>query len=203
MTDFEKPSLLFRIEMDYLKPFLLGPRVYRPYVDSLGLSGAERVMDYGCGNGVCLGYFARALEKGGTAVGLDSSRYMVEKAKKRLAAFQNVRIVHGDAMSSSFDPESFDLVSMVHVLHDIPRKKRSGVLAGLAKLLRYGGRMSLLEPTSPRHGIAPEEITELLSGAGFSVTKMTKEGRRVRVTAAKSGAEASLEGQQQSGALYP
>jgi hypothetical protein len=62
MTDFERPSLLFRIEMDYAKPLLPGPRVYRPYVESLGLSGAERVMDYGCGNGVCLGYFARALE---------------------------------------------------------------------------------------------------------------------------------------------
>jgi demethylmenaquinone methyltransferase/2-methoxy-6-polyprenyl-1,4-benzoquinol methylase len=171
--------------MDYLKPFLPGPRVYRPYVESPGLSGKERVMDYGCGNGVCLGYFARALKKGGTAVGLDSSRYMVEKAKKRLSAFQNVQILHGDAMNTSFEPESFDLASMVHVLQDIPREERSGVLVSLGKLLRPGGRMSPLEPASPRQGVTPEEIAELLSDAGFSITKMTREGRRLRAVAAK------------------
>ncbi|MFP4482814.1 MAG: class I SAM-dependent methyltransferase [Thermovirgaceae bacterium] len=185
MTDFEKPSFFFRLEMEYIKPFILGPRVYRPYVESLDLSGGERVMDYGCGNGVCLGYFALALEQCGTAVGLDSSRYMVEKAKKRLAHFQNVEIVHGDALNAPFEPATFDLVSMIHVLHDIKAPDRAGIIEGLAELLKPGGRMSLLEPTSPRHGIAPEEIGGLLAGAGLSVTKMIKAGRRVQVTASK------------------
>jgi ubiquinone/menaquinone biosynthesis C-methylase UbiE len=194
MTDFERPSLLFRIEMDYVKPLLLGPRVYRPYVESLGLSGAERVMDYGCGNGVCLAYFARALEKGGIAVGLDSSRYMVEKAKKRLASFQNVEIVKGDALEAPFEPESFDLVSMVHVLHDITSESRAGVLDGLVRLLRPGGRMSLLEPTSPRHGIAPKEIEKLFSGAGLSHWEMKQEGRRVLALAVKEKEERSSKG---------
>lgn len=189
MTDFERPSLLFRIEMDYVKPYLLGPRVYRPYVESLGLSGTEHVMDYGCGNGVCLAYFALALEKGGTAVGLDSSRYMVEKAKKRLASFQNVEIVKGDALEAPFEPESFDLVSMVHVLHDIPFESRAAILENLVKLLRPGDRMSLLEPTSPGHGIAPKEIEKLFSGTGLSLREMKQEGRRVRALAVKEKEE--------------
>lgn len=188
MTDFERPSLLFRIEMEYFKPRFLGPRVYGPYVKNLGLAGDERVMDYGCGNGVCLEYFAMALDGGGTAVGLDSSRYMTGRARERLASFENVEILCGDARSCGLEPESFDLVSMVHVLHDIPKEDRRGVLEQLARLVRPGGRMSLLEPVSPRHGIAPEEVRELLEAAGLSVADMAKEGRRVRVAASKGRA---------------
>jgi hypothetical protein len=74
---------------------------------------------------------------------------------------------------------------MIHVLHDIPESGRADVIGDLAELLKPGSRMSLLEPTSPRHGIAPEEIGDLLAGVGLSVKKMTKAVRRVQVAASK------------------
>ena len=185
--DFDKPSWLFRFAMAVIRPLLTGPFLFRPFVESLGLSGKERVLELGCGNGVCLAYLARALEKGGQAVGVDTSSFMAERAKRRLEGFDNVKVRHGDIRSMDLTG-NFDLVVFIHVLHDIEPEARLETLEALAGLLGPGGGMCFMEPVSPAHGIAPAEIGRLLEKAGFVDIRMTPMGRRVRVLCRKAGA---------------
>lgn len=184
--DFEKPSWLFRFAMAVIRPLLTGPLLFRPFVESLGLSGQERVLELGCGNGVCLAYLARALHGGGSAVGVDTSSFMVERARKRLEGVSNVQVLHGDIRSMGMQG-GFDFVIFIHVLHDIEPEGRVDTLQSLFHLLAPGGGMCFMEPVSPSHGIAPGEIAGLLEKSGFVELRLTPMGRRVRVSCRKPG----------------
>ncbi len=184
-TDFEHPSLLFRLEGTLVRPFLTGPLFYRPFVKELGLSGHEMVLEPGCGSGVLLTYLARALDRGGKAVGVDTSAFWTQRARKRLARVENATVLTGDIRSLELEPGEFDLVTFIHVLHDIHPEKRNDTARALSKLMRRGGRICILEPISPSHGIPLEEIKILLVSAGIEITKAERRGRRAKVTGIK------------------
>jgi ubiquinone/menaquinone biosynthesis C-methylase UbiE len=183
--DFEKPGLLFRFCLAAIHPFFTGPIIYAPFVEKLGLEGNERVLEFGCGNGVLMTYLAKSLGKGGSATGVDTSSYMTDRARKRLAPFSNAEILRGDIRTLELRPGSFDLVIFIHVLHDIAPEKRQGIMDALSRLLVPGGRLCLMEPVSPSHGMPVEEIRSLAESAGLSVTEIAPMGRRVRVSCLK------------------
>ena len=53
------------------------------------------------------------------------------------------------------------------MLHDIPQKDRRPIVSEIAKKLRSGGFVQLMEPTRPRHGMPVEEIRSLMSENGL------------------------------------
>lgn len=184
--DFEKPHWLFRFALAVIRPLITGPRLFGPFVDSLNLKGNERALELGCGNGVFMTYLARALDRGGSAVGVDTSSYMTERAMKRLQSFKNTEIIRGDVLSLDLEAESFDLVTFINVLHDIRPELRGKTVAALARLLKRGGRLCLMEPVSPSHGMPVEEIRSVVESAGLRITETIRMGRRVRFTCLKS-----------------
>lgn len=186
--DFEKPHWLFRFALATVRPLITGPRLFSPFVDSLDLQGNERALELGCGNGVFMTYLARALGRGGTAVGVDTSSYMTERAAERLKPFSNVEIIRGDIRSLDLEPESFDLVTFIHVLHDIDPKLRQETVSTLVRLLKTGGRLCLMEPVSPSHGMPVEEIRSVVESAGLKITETVRMGRRVRICCIKGPA---------------
>lgn len=183
--DFEKPGLLFRFCLAVIRPLLTGPELYRPFVDGLDLKGSERVLELGCGNGVLMTYLAKSLGKGGSATGVDTSSYMTERARKRLAPFSNTEILRGDIRTLELKPGSFDLVIFIHVLHDIAPQERQDIMDALSRLLVPGGRLCLMEPVSPSHGMPVDDILSLAGSAGLSVTGIAPMGRRVRISCLK------------------
>ncbi len=184
--DFESPSWLFKLEMFFIKPLFTGPRFLRPFVSELGLNGSERVLEFGCGNGVLLSYLAQALERGGMAVGIDTSSYMVSHARERLGHFRNVKVMQGDIRILELEPGEFDLVVFVHVLHDVEPECRLETLESLVRLLKPKGRMCFIEPVSVSHGMPIEEIQSLLDSVGMVDIDMVREGRRVKVFSRKA-----------------
>lgn len=186
-ADFEKPSWLFRFCMAVVRPLLSGPFLFKPFVESLDLSGTERVLELGCGNGVCLAYLARKLDRGGTAIGVDTSSFMVERARKRLEAFPNVQVFRGDIRTMEMEG-GVDLAIFIHVLHDIEPEGRLDTVKALTRLLEPGGRLCFMEPVSPSHGIPPREVGEILENAGLGEILMVPAGRRVKVFCRKPGA---------------
>jgi SAM-dependent methyltransferase len=137
-----------------------------------------RVLDHGCGTG--LPTALQLHEAGMHVVGTDESTRMLEMARDRVPDGEFLR---RDLRDLDDDLGSFDAVTCFFALLMLPRKDIPGVLAGLAGRLRPGGLLALsmvlgdfdMLPMSflgVEVGVTcypPQELTELVEGAGFEV----------------------------------
>ena len=165
-VDFEHPSILFILE-DKLKSLLGGPLLYNPYFKTFKLNGNERVLDFGCGGGVGSRCLINLLSEEGHLMCVDVSRYWISKAKKRLESYSNVECKSGDIRELDIPDSSFDVISTIHVIHDIVPAKRQDIVETLSQKLNGGGFFFIREPIKKSHGMPIEEIRTLLSGAGL------------------------------------
>lgn len=100
------------------------------------LSG-QRVLDAGCGGGR---YSKICGEAGATVIGADHSR-AVDKAKQLCAHLENVRFAQADLKQLPLEPESFDFVFSIGVMHhDADTRK---VFDAVARFVKPGGRYSV------------------------------------------------------------
>jgi demethylmenaquinone methyltransferase/2-methoxy-6-polyprenyl-1,4-benzoquinol methylase len=107
----------------------------------------DRVLDACCGTGDLA---VEAERRGGRVVGLDFSERMLERARKKSGA---IEWVQGDAMALPFADGEFDAVTVgfgVRNLEDLARG-----LEELARVLRPGGKIAVLEITRPRGVLRP------------------------------------------------
>jgi ubiquinone/menaquinone biosynthesis C-methylase UbiE len=167
VLDFDNPSPLFRFE-NWLKGLIGGPLYYEPYFRSQGgFRGDEQVLDFGCGGGVGTRCIAASLTGGGEVTGVDTSSYFTKKARRRVEGLANARILHGEIGELDLPQQSFDLITIMHVLHDVVKDKRRAAIAALEALLKPKGRLWIYEPTRPSHGMPSEEIRRLMAEAGL------------------------------------
>jgi demethylmenaquinone methyltransferase / 2-methoxy-6-polyprenyl-1,4-benzoquinol methylase len=106
----------------------------------------DRVLDACCGTG---DLSIAALAVGGRVTGLDFSERMLDRAVRKSNAVDWRR---GDALDLPFGDESFDAVTVgfgVRNLEDLGRG-----LSEFRRVLRPGGRLAVLEITSPRGPLA-------------------------------------------------
>ena len=116
----------------------------------------DRVLDACCGTGDLA---VEAEQRGGRVVGLDFSERMLERARKKSGAIEWVR---GDALALPFEDGTFDAATVgfgVRNLADL-----EGGLRELARVLRPGGKLAVLEITRPR-GLSSRSSS---SGSTFS-----------------------------------
>lgn len=168
--DFEHPSFLFRLE-DKLKALLGGPFFYNSYLKTFGLNGSERVLDFGCGGGtgsVCL---ARLLNTSGELTCVDVSKYWIDKARRRLRRYGNAKCLVGDIRDLDIPEGSFDVIFIIHVVHDIAPTDRQSVIDRLACLLDRHGKLFIREPIKESHGMPVSEIVTLLTKSGLGETR--------------------------------
>lgn len=163
--DFEHPSILFILE-DKLKGLLGGPLFYTPYYRAFGLQGNESVLDFGCGGGVGSRCLANLL-KDGHLTCVDVSHYWVDKAKKRLKKYSNIECKSGDIRDLDIPDSSFDVISTIHVIHDIHPRMRQGTINALSRKLKPGGILFIKERIEKSHGMPVEEIRASLSSEGL------------------------------------
>jgi demethylmenaquinone methyltransferase / 2-methoxy-6-polyprenyl-1,4-benzoquinol methylase len=107
----------------------------------------DRVLDACCGTGDLA---VEAERRGGRAVGLDFSEQMLERARKKSGAIEWVR---GDALALPFSDGEFDAATVgfgVRNLADLDAGLRE-----LARVLRPGGKLAVLEITRPRGLLRP------------------------------------------------
>jgi ubiquinone/menaquinone biosynthesis C-methylase UbiE len=166
--DFENPSLLFKIE-ELLKGILGGPLLYDRYYKSFGLKGNETVLDFGCGGGTGSRSLAGLLNTG-QVICLDSSSYFINKARKRLSKYSNTECIHGTIAEADIPVTSIDVVSIIHVIHDIAPSERQRTVNSLSDKLKPGGFLFIREPIRESHGMPIAEIRELLTAAGLKET---------------------------------
>jgi demethylmenaquinone methyltransferase/2-methoxy-6-polyprenyl-1,4-benzoquinol methylase len=107
----------------------------------------DRVLDACCGTGDLALADQRA---GGTVTGLDFSERMLERARRKSAS---VEWVQGDALALPFPDASFDAATVGFGVRNVVDLERG--LAELRRVLRPGGRLGVLDITTPRGVLRP------------------------------------------------
>ena len=108
----------------------------------------DRVLDACCGTGD-LAVAARAAGAG-RVVGLDFSERMLERARRKAPELEWVQ---GDVLALPFEDASFDSVVVGFGVRNV--EDLEAAVRELRRVLRPGGRLGILEITTPRGPLAP------------------------------------------------
>lgn len=123
-----------RLAADYAAHRTVHPGVFAELLRAIDALGASRVLEVGCGTG----NYIRAI--GGCqrirCVGIDPSEGMLREARRW---FRSVKLHPGRAEALDFDPDSFDLIFSVDVIHHVG--DRMAFFRGAAQALRPCGRI--------------------------------------------------------------
>ncbi len=103
-----------------------------------------RLADVGCGTGRFLAQIKSNWPRL-PVTGLDLSPYYLAEARGRLAPWSRVSLVEGAAEALPFADECFDLVTSVYLLHELPRRVRHAGLGEMARVLKPGGLLVLVD----------------------------------------------------------
>jgi demethylmenaquinone methyltransferase/2-methoxy-6-polyprenyl-1,4-benzoquinol methylase len=107
----------------------------------------DRVLDAACGTGD----LALADRKaGGEVTGLDFSERMLERARRKS---DQIEWVQGDALALPFEDASFDAATIGFGIRNVDDLDAG--LRELARVVRPGGRLAVLEITRPRGVLRP------------------------------------------------
>jgi ubiquinone/menaquinone biosynthesis C-methylase UbiE len=103
-----------------------------------------RLLDIGCGTGAFLRDVKRNYPRL-TVAGIDLSAPYLTLARRRLAAWSRVHLAAAAAEAMPFPDAAFDVVSCVYLLHELPARVRHAVVAEIARVLRPGGILILVD----------------------------------------------------------
>jgi len=157
--NFDKPSCLFKLS-DSLVYLLGGAGYYNRYINSIPLTGSENIFDFGSGGGNASKLLAERIPEGHLTC-LEPSKCWIKRLRKRLRKFKNVTFINTYIEDSALPENSFDIILIHHVLHDIHPVKRAGIVKQLSKILKPGGKIYIREPIRLSHGMPVEEIRQL------------------------------------------
>ncbi|HEY2603386.1 MAG TPA: class I SAM-dependent methyltransferase [Thermoleophilaceae bacterium] len=114
-------------------------------VDLAGVGPGDRALDVATGTGDLAIALERRVGSGGEVIGSDFSEQMLELARRKSGA---VRFEWGNALELSDDDDSFDAVTVGFGARNFS-DLRAG-LAEMARVTRPGGRVVVLEITTPQ-----------------------------------------------------
>ncbi|MFM2045347.1 MAG: hypothetical protein RLY86_3923 [Pseudomonadota bacterium] len=103
-----------------------------------------RLLDVGTGTGRFLSAVKQAYPALET-VGLDLSLPYLGEARTRLADRRGVGLVQGPGERLPFADGTFDAVTTVFLLHELPRKVRQAAAAEMARVLKPGGMLVVVD----------------------------------------------------------
>lgn len=125
----------------------------RRTVRSLQLGAAPRVLDLATGTGDLAVDIAR-MTLGARVVGLDPSPGMLDIARDKVAKkglADRVTLVEGDAQSLPYVNCEFDAATIAFGIRNVPDRARA--LREMARVVRPGGRVAILELSEGRRGV--------------------------------------------------
>jgi ubiquinone/menaquinone biosynthesis C-methylase UbiE len=88
---------------------------------------------------------ARRAGERGLVVGLDFSRGMLERARRKLQGMRGVTLVRAEAAQLAFRPGSFDAVTCSHTFYVLKGAEAEQALEEVARILRPGGLFLMME----------------------------------------------------------
>jgi ubiquinone/menaquinone biosynthesis C-methylase UbiE len=138
---------------DSMSESFTGANNPQPFVE---LIEGEIVLDLGCGAGLDLYFYAKAVAPNGKVYGLDISVEMIKKARDNMKALEikNTEIKCGLSDNISFDDNSIDVVASNGIYNLSPDKE--AVMKEVFRVLKPGGRTVFSEIVLKE--TLPEEI---------------------------------------------
>ena len=137
------------------------------FLEEAGLGPGMTMVDYGCGPGFVTLRAGEMVGPGGRVYALDIHEGMVTLAGSRAAeaGLSNVTTLLNDGPEAPLPDGVADLVTCIFVNHyRESRPERGALAADLARLLKPGGRLVVLQWADRMSG---EETVELLTAAGL------------------------------------
>ncbi len=125
----------------------------RRTVRALALGTAPRVLDLATGTGDLAVDIAR-MHPDATVIGLDPSRQMLAIALRKLVSrglADRVTLVRGDAQHLPYRDAEMDAATIAFGIRNVP--DRLAALREMARVVRPGGRVAVLELGEPRRGL--------------------------------------------------
>jgi demethylmenaquinone methyltransferase/2-methoxy-6-polyprenyl-1,4-benzoquinol methylase len=142
----------------------------------------DRVLDVASGTGDLALELARRVASGGEVVGSDFSEGMLERARvkaQRTDAGAPLRFEWGDALALPYENDSFDAATVGFGARNFADLGRG--LAEMARVVRPGGRVMVLEFTTPRrpplsvfYGLWFDRAVPLLGKLAGAVTALAR-----------------------------
>ena len=103
-----------------------------------------KLLDVGCGTGCTLDFVKQSWPRL-PAIGIDMSEAYLAEAKDRLKRWCWIDFVVANGESIPLATESQDAIISVFMFHELPSKVRRTVFGELARVLKPGGRLVLLD----------------------------------------------------------
>jgi ubiquinone/menaquinone biosynthesis C-methylase UbiE/DNA-binding transcriptional ArsR family regulator len=122
-------------QWDRLRDELFGDRVHLTALAALADTDSV-AGDLGCGTGQVSAALAPFVAR---VIAVDASAAMLQAAKRRLAAFDNIDLRRGELEALPIDDGELDLATLMLVLHHVPEPEKA--LADVARVLKPGGRV--------------------------------------------------------------
>lgn len=141
---------------DYVRPLFVGAAATRErYFEHLPVEPSDRVLELGCGTGICTKRLAEAAE---TVDGIDISGRQLEYASRK-DGLEDVHFVRGDAQHLPYEDGSFDAVVSVGTLPYVPEPVT--MLQEARRVVGADGRLFVVGPKRPA-GPVRRRIAEAL-----------------------------------------
>jgi len=109
-------------------------------IKSFSVKSGMKVLDVGCGTGTNLVLYHKA---GCLVHGIDLSPSMLEVARNKLGKHADLRV--GDASEMPYQDNSFDLVTSMLTLHEMPYMIRPQVMKEMVRVMSREGRILLTD----------------------------------------------------------
>ncbi len=148
-------------------------------MQELQLRPGQVVADVGCGRGYFVFRLAEAVGEDGKVFGVDIDQaalaHLQQQAEQRGVA--NIEVIQSEPTDTKLEPESLDAALLCLVLHHVPEEHRQGLLQSIARALRPGARLFVLDlrkvENPPFHTyeqlVAREEVIEKAAAVGLKL----------------------------------
>lgn len=141
----KSPETITEEDLSGMDEFHIGGRkATEAFLGQLGLSGATRMLDVGCGIGGACRVAAR--QYGARVTGLDLTPGFIEAARALtdwLGLGDRIDFHVGSALDLPFADSSFDVATMLHAGMNIPDKPK--LAAEVARVLKPGGKFGIYD----------------------------------------------------------